>query len=60
MPDDLGLEPRLARPRVPLRYGALAPDFTLPATRGSEIALSSYRGHADAVLVFYCYDWGRI
>lgn len=45
---------------VPLRYGALAPDFTLPATQGGQLTLSAYRGRADAVLVFYCYDWGRI
>ena len=45
---------------VPLRYGAPAPDFTLPATQGGELTLSAYRGRADAVLVFYCYDWGRI
>ncbi|MBI2159235.1 MAG: redoxin domain-containing protein [Candidatus Rokubacteria bacterium] len=45
---------------MPLRYGAPAPDFTLPAARGGEVTLSSYRGRADVVLAFYCYDWGRI
>ena len=43
-----------------LRYSAPAPDFTLPATVGGEVTLSSYRGQADVVLAFYCYDWGRI
>jgi peroxiredoxin len=46
---------------VPLRYGAPAPDFTLPASAGAgDIALASFRGQADVVLAFYCYDWGRI
>ncbi len=40
------VEPKL----VPV--GSVAPDFTLPATGGGEIALSSYRGKACAVLVF--------
>jgi len=43
-----------------VRYGAPAPDFTLPSTQGPELALSSFRGRADVVLAFYCYDWGRI
>jgi peroxiredoxin len=43
-----------------LRFGQIAPDFTLPATTGSEITLSTYRGQADVVLVFYCFDWGSI
>ncbi len=45
---------------VPLRYSAPAPDFTLPASNGGEVTLSSYRGRADVVVVFYCYDWGGI
>ena len=42
-----------------LRFGQPAPDFTLPSTAGGEVALASLRGQ-DVVLVFYCYDWGRI
>ena len=45
---------------MPLRYSAPAPDFTLPASNGGEVTLSSYRGLADVVVVFYCYDWGGI
>ena len=42
-----------------LRFGLPAPDFTLPATGGTEIRLSALRGR-DVVLAFYCYDWGSI
>jgi peroxiredoxin Q/BCP len=42
-----------------VRYAAPAPDFTLPSTQGQDVTLSSFRGR-DVVLVFYCYDWGRI
>ena len=42
------------------RFGHPAPDFTLPATTQAEITLSSFKGKADIVLVFYCYDWGTI
>jgi peroxiredoxin len=42
------------------RFGQPAPDFTLPATNPAEITLSSFKGKADVVLVFYCYDWGTI
>jgi len=44
----------------PLRYGELAPDFSLPSTEGRPITLAEYRGKADVVLAFYCYDFGRI
>jgi len=43
-----------------LRYGAPAPDFTLPSTQGGDVRLSSFKGQADVVLAFYCYDFGRI
>ena len=43
-----------------MRFGQPAPDFRLPATTEAEIALSSYTGQADVVLVFYCFDWGSI
>jgi thioredoxin-dependent peroxiredoxin len=42
-----------------LHFGEPAPDFTLPSTMGTDITLSALRGQ-DVVLVFYCYDWGRI
>jgi peroxiredoxin len=43
-----------------LRYGAPAPDFSLPATTGKPATLGEFRGTSDVVLVFYCYDWGGI
>jgi len=42
-----------------LRFGAPAPDFTLPSSGGGEVALSALRGR-DVVLAFYCFDWGSI
>ena len=35
-----------------LAVGDLAPDFTLPASTGREIALGSYRGTKHVVLFF--------
>ena len=43
-----------------LRYGHPAPAFALPSTSGRTVSLSDFKGIADVVLVFYCYDWGRI
>ena len=43
-----------------LRFGQPAPDFSLPSTAGGDVRLADYRGKADVVLVFYCYDWGGI
>jgi peroxiredoxin len=43
-----------------LRWNQPAPDFSLPSTLGREIALGEYRGKADVVLVFYCFDFGSI
>lgn len=43
-----------------VKYGKPAPEFTLPATGGRSISLADFRGRADVVLVFYCYDFGRI
>lgn len=37
----------------PLKVGATAPDFTLPATTGGKITLSSYRGKNPVVLAFF-------
>jgi peroxiredoxin len=45
---------------TPLRYGQPAPDFSLPSTSGKNVSLSDYKGRADVVLVFYCFDWGSI
>lgn len=42
-----------------LKYGAPAPDFSLPATGGGTVTLSGLKGQ-DVVLVFYCYDFGSI
>jgi peroxiredoxin len=45
---------------APLRYGAPAPDFSLPSTQGRPVTLAEHRGKADVVLAFYCYDFGGI
>jgi peroxiredoxin Q/BCP len=42
-----------------VRFGAPAPDFTLPSSQGQDVTLSSFKGR-DVVLTFYCYDFGRI
>ena len=42
-----------------VRFGQPEPEFSLPATSGADIALTSLKGH-DVVLVFYCYSWGGI
>ncbi|MDJ0392979.1 peroxiredoxin [Rhodococcus sp. G-MC3] len=38
---------------MPLEVGALAPDFTLKDQNNQEVALSSYRGAKNVLLVFY-------
>jgi peroxiredoxin len=43
-----------------LRFGQAAPDFRLPATGGGMVSLGDFRGRSDVVLIFYCYDFGRI
>ncbi|MBI4635854.1 MAG: redoxin domain-containing protein [Candidatus Rokubacteria bacterium] len=43
-----------------LRYGRPAPSFSLPSTSDRDVSLSDFRGKADVVLLFYCYDWGGI
>ena len=43
-----------------LRWGQPAPEFSLPSTTGRPISLAEFKGHADVVLVFYCYDFGSI
>jgi peroxiredoxin len=42
------------------RFAHPAPEFALPSTEGRPIALAEFRGQADVVLVFYCYDFGNI
>jgi glutaredoxin-dependent peroxiredoxin len=36
-----------------LKVGDVAPDFTLPATTGDKVTLSSFRGKAPVVLAFF-------
>jgi hypothetical protein len=63
---ELSVERRrgVSRVRVPpvttLKYGQPAPEFALPATGDRSISLAEFRGRANVVLVFYCYDFGRI
>ncbi|ASN81490.1 peroxiredoxin [Deinococcus ficus] len=40
--------------------GQPAPDFTLPASTGETITLSSYRGQKNVVLVFYPLDFSSV
>ena len=40
-----------------LAVGQHAPDFTLPALRGGEVTLSSFRGQKNVVLFFYPRDF---
>jgi len=40
--------------------GRKAPDFTLESADGQKVSLSDFKGQADVVVLFYCYDWGRI
>jgi peroxiredoxin len=42
-----------------LKEGEAAPDFSLPATTGQKVSLSSFRGKA-VVLVFYPADWSPV
>ncbi len=39
-----------------IQEGDLAPDFTLPASNGEQVTLSSYRGKSNVVLYFYPKD----
>ena len=43
-----------------LRWGQTAPEFSLPSTLGHPVSLAEFKGQADVVLVFYCYDFGSI
>jgi hypothetical protein len=46
-----------ARTAVAVEAGQPAPDFKLPATTGSDIALSDYRGKKWVLLEFYGADF---
>lgn len=37
-----------------------APDFSLPASTGETVTLSSYKGHKNVVLVFYPLDFSPV
>ena len=43
----------VAPPHTHLKVGDAAPDFTLPATTGDKVTLSSFRGKAPVVLAFF-------
>jgi len=40
-------------PHTNLKVGDMAPDFTLPATTGDKVTLSSFRGKTPVVLAFF-------
>lgn len=46
--------------REPLAIGSEAPDFTLPAVGGEEVALSTYRGKKNVVLAFHPLAWTSV
>jgi len=45
--------PRPTPAALALKVGDEAPDFTLPATDGSKVKLSDFRGKSNVVLAFY-------
>lgn len=45
--------PRPTPAPLALKIGDTAPDFTLPATDGSKVKLSDFRGKSNVVLAFY-------
>jgi len=45
---------------IALRWGQAAPGFSLPSTLGRPVSLEEFKGRADVVVAFYCYDWGGI
>jgi len=38
-----------------LKVGDMAPDFTLPDTKGAKVKLSDFRGKNNVVLAFYVF-----
>ena len=49
----LTAQAQMAPPKLQLKVGDAAPDFTLPATTGGEIRLSEFRGKKNVVLAFF-------
>jgi cytochrome oxidase Cu insertion factor (SCO1/SenC/PrrC family) len=45
--------PPVAPPPTALKVGDTAPDFTLPASDGTKVTLSSFRGKKTVVLAFF-------
>jgi cytochrome oxidase Cu insertion factor (SCO1/SenC/PrrC family) len=42
-----------AAPKTTLKVGDVAPDFTLPDTKGQPVHLADYRGKTNVILAFY-------
>jgi cytochrome oxidase Cu insertion factor (SCO1/SenC/PrrC family) len=40
-------------PKTHLKVGDLAPDFTLPNTKGEPVHLADFRGKKNVILAFY-------
>jgi cytochrome oxidase Cu insertion factor (SCO1/SenC/PrrC family) len=49
----LAAQAQMAPPKLQLKAGDAAPDFTLPASTGKEIRLSEFRGKKNVVLAFF-------
>lgn len=45
--------PQPQMPKTHLKVGDVAPDFTLPDTKGQPVKLSDFRGKKNVVLAFY-------
>ena len=42
-----------AAPKTNLKVGDVAPDFTLPDTKGQPVHLADFRGKKNVILAFY-------
>jgi cytochrome oxidase Cu insertion factor (SCO1/SenC/PrrC family) len=42
-----------AAPKTNLKVGDMAPDFTLPDTKGQPVHLADFRGKKNVILAFY-------
>ncbi len=51
--------PRPTPPKTHLKVGDVAPDFTLPDTKGQLVKLSDFRGKKNVVLAFYVLAFNR-
>ncbi len=49
----VGIGSAQAPPKTHLNVGNMAPDFTLKATDGSDVTLSSFRGKNTVILAFF-------